>query len=100
MTKLVRHLGFLFIICAFQLAQAQERPFYKEIQQFKKQFPKSANPSFALPQSLFEIATKEKGANFQHVMLMRKSKDDPNATPMIEFTFDNGRLIFILFANF
>jgi hypothetical protein len=70
------------------------------LEQFKKQFPKSANPSFTLPQSLFEITTNEKGANFQHYMLMRKSKDDPNATPMIEFTFDNGNLIFILFANF
>jgi hypothetical protein len=70
------------------------------VEQFKKQFPKSANPSFKLPQSLFEIETKEKGANFEHYMLMRKSKDDPNATPMIEFTFDNGNLIFILFANF
>jgi hypothetical protein len=70
------------------------------IEQFKKQFPKSANPSFKLPQSLFEIMTKEKGGNFEHYMLMRKSKDDPNATPLIEFTFDNGKLIFILFANF
>ena len=70
------------------------------IEQFQTQFPKSANPSFSLPQSLFEIATKEKGANFKHYMLIRKSKDDPNATPMIEFTFDNDKLIFILFANF
>lgn len=70
------------------------------IEQFKKQFPNSANPSFILPQSLFEIMTKEKGANFKHYMLMRKSKDDPNATPMVEFTFDNDKLIFILFANF
>lgn len=69
-------------------------------EQFKKQFPNSANPSFTLPQSLFELATKEKGANLKHYMLMRKSKDDPNATPMVEFTFDNGKLIFILFANF
>jgi hypothetical protein len=70
------------------------------IEQFKKEFPKSANPSFKLPQSLFEMTTKEKGANFEHYVLMRKSKDDPNATPMIEFTFDNGKLVFILFANF
>ena len=70
------------------------------LEQFKKQFPKSAKPSFALPQSLFEITTNEKGANFEHYMLVRKSKDDPNATPLIEFTFDNGKLIFILFANF
>jgi len=69
-------------------------------EQFKKEFPKSANPSFTLPQSLFEIETNEKGANFKHYMLIRKSKDDPNVTPMIEFTFDNGKLIFIFFANF
>jgi hypothetical protein len=70
------------------------------IKQFKKDFPTSANPSFKLPQSLFELTTRAKGANFEHYMLMRKSKDDPNATPMIEFTFDNGKLIFLLFANF
>ena len=70
------------------------------IEQFKKQFPKSANPLLKLPQSLFEITTKEKGDNFKSYMLIRKSKDDPNSTPMIEFSFDNCKLIFILFANF
>ncbi len=70
------------------------------LEQFKKQFPKSANQSFHFPQSLFEISTKEKGANYEHFMLIRKSKDDPNTTPMIEFTFDKGKLIFILFSNF
>lgn len=70
------------------------------IEQFKNQFSKSANPSFNLPQSLFEITTKEKGSNFEHYMLVRKSKDDPSATPMVEFTFDKGKLVFILFANF
>lgn len=70
------------------------------IDQFKKQFPNSAKPSFALPQSLFETMTQEKGSNLEHFLLMRKSKDDPNATPMIEFTFDKGKLIYILFANF
>jgi hypothetical protein len=68
-------------------------------EQFKKQFRKSANPSFILPQSLFEIATEETGVNFKHYMLVRKSKDDPNATPLIEFAFDNGKLIFVYFAN-
>jgi hypothetical protein len=70
------------------------------IDQFKKQFPNSAKTSFALPQSLFETMTHEKGSNLDHFLLMRKSKDDPNATPMIEFTFDKGKLIYILFANF
>jgi hypothetical protein len=70
------------------------------IDQFKKQFPNSAKTSFALPQSLFETMTHEKGSNFEHFLLMRKSKDDPNATPMIEFTFDKGKLIYIFFVNF
>lgn len=70
------------------------------IEQFKKQFPNSANPLFTFPQSLFEIETKEKGANYKHYILIRKSKDNPNTTPMIEFTFDNDKLVFILFANF
>lgn len=70
------------------------------IEQFKKEFPKSANLSFTLPQSLFEIETQEKSTNYKHYMVVRKSKDDPNAMPMIEFTFNNGKLIFILFANF
>ena len=70
------------------------------IEQFKNQFPKSAKESFSLPESLFGITENKKGGNFEHYMLVRKSKDDPDATPMIEFTFQNGKLIFILFANF
>ncbi|WP_113614288.1 hypothetical protein [Chitinophaga flava] len=70
------------------------------ISQFKKQFPNSAKPLFALPQSFFETTTKEKGTNFEHFILIRKTKDDPNATPMIELTFDKGKLIYIFFANF
>lgn len=70
------------------------------VEQFRKAFPRSSNPEFSLPQSLFEITTKEEGDGFKHFMLYRKSKDDLNATPMIEFTFRNDQLIFILFANF
>jgi hypothetical protein len=32
--------------------------------------------------------------------LKRKSKDDPNAEPLVEFTFENNKLIFVMFANF
>ena len=70
------------------------------LEQFRKTFPISSNPEFSLPHSLFEITTKEQGDKFKHFMLYRKSKGDPNATPMIEFTFQNEQLIFILFANF
>ena len=70
------------------------------VKQFKRQFPNSANPPFNSPQSLFEIVTNEKGGNYEHYTLMRKSKDDPDATPTIEYTFHKGKLIFILFANF
>ena len=70
------------------------------LEQFRKTFPISSNPEFSLPQSLFEITTKEQGDKFKHFMLYRKSKDDSSATPMIEFTFRNKQLIYILFANF
>ena len=68
--------------------------------QFKKQFPKSGNPSFQMPQSFFGMLTGKTGSNYKHFIVTRKSKDDPEASPMVEFTFDNGKLIFILFANF
>ncbi|MBO9205451.1 MULTISPECIES: hypothetical protein [Niastella] len=70
------------------------------IDQFKKQFPISANHKSALSQSFFEIVTLENGKNMKHFYVVRKSKDDPNATPLIEFTFDKGNLIFLTFSNF
>ena len=71
-----------------------------KFEQFKKQFPNSANPSFKMPQSIFEITTKESGSDFKSFILKRKTKTDPNAEPLIEFTFDNNSLMFIVFANF
>jgi len=70
------------------------------IEQFKKQFPNSATLSFEMPESFFEMVTKEKGVEFKHFMLKRKTKDDPTAEPLLEFTFENGKLIFVMFANF
>jgi hypothetical protein len=69
-------------------------------EQFKRQFPISATPSVQMPGSLFGLATKEKGEKFKHFLLKRKSKDDPNAEPLVEFTFENNKLIFVMFANF
>lgn len=67
---------------------------------FIRQFPKSANVKMKMPISLFELNTSESGQNFEQYMLLRRTKDDPNATPMVELTFENGHLIFIFFANF
>lgn len=69
------------------------------VEDFKKQFPKSGNPSSQMP-SLFSMMTGKTGANFKSFNVVRKSKDDPEAQPTVEFTFDNGKLIFIMFANF
>jgi hypothetical protein len=68
--------------------------------EFKKQFPNSANPSFKMPQSFFEITTKENASSFKSFILKRKTKTDPAAEPLVEFTFANDGLIFIIFANF
>jgi hypothetical protein len=72
------------------------------VDQFKKQFPRSAasTATALLPESFFEMETKEKGTDMEHFILKRKSKDDPNTTPIVEFTFNKGKLIFIFFANF
>ena len=69
------------------------------IEQFKKQFPKSGNPSSQLP-SLFSMLSGKSGENYKSFSVLRKSKDNPDAEPIVEFTFDNGKLIFIMFANF
>src|SRR5688572_27880264 len=69
------------------------------IEQFKIQFPKSGNPSHQMP-SLFSMVTGKSGANYKSLNVVRKSKDDPEAEPTVEFTFDNGKLTFIMFANF
>ncbi|WP_288428556.1 hypothetical protein [uncultured Spirosoma sp.] len=68
--------------------------------EFKKQFPKSASINSKTGQSFFSMATQEKGNDFEHYLLLRKSKDDSNVTLMVEFTFEKGNLIYIFFANF
>jgi hypothetical protein len=70
------------------------------LKKFVSQYPNSANSSFKLPSSFFEMATKETGKDLKHYLLTRKSKDDAGAAPMVEFTFQNEKLIYIFFANF
>lgn len=68
---------------------------------FKKMFPQSANQNMDfLEQSLFEMTTKESLPASKSYMVSRKSKDDPFAEPILEFTFLDGKLIYIFFANF
>ncbi|GHU38082.1 hypothetical protein FACS1894172_21630 [Spirochaetia bacterium] len=73
------------------------------MEQFAEQFPQSF--SFGKDgliegiESLFKIKTKETGSQYRHFMLYRRSKDNIFATPMVEFTFENERLICIFFAN-
>jgi hypothetical protein len=68
------------------------------VDQFKKQFPGSAKSSIHTEQSLFGVQAGN--GSYQHFIVTRKTKDDPGATPIVEFTFENDKLIYILFANF
>lgn len=70
------------------------------VEQFKKQFPTSGNPSFQLPQSFFGMQTGKSGSNYSHFIVTRKSKENPKANPLLEFTFEDGKLLFIFFVNF
>ena len=46
------------------------------------------------------VLSGKSGENYKSFSVLRKSKDNPDAEPIVEFTFDNGKLIFIMFANF
>ena len=51
-------------------------------------------------QSLFELNTGESACNKETYMVIRWSKDNLLAHPTVEFTFQDGKLIYIFFANF
>lgn len=70
------------------------------IDMFKEQFAASASFPLDNTMSLFSMITNEEGNDLKHYMVLRKSKDDPFAEPTLEFTFKNGKLIYIFFANF
>ena len=51
-------------------------------------------------QSCFEITTGESAFDKETYMVQRWSKDNLLAHPTVEFTFEDGRLIYMFFANF
>ena len=71
------------------------------LEQYTLLFPKSViNRTDHTVGSLFQIKTNEGGEDYDHFSIFRKSKDGPFADPIIEFTFKDGKLIYIFFANF
>ena len=71
------------------------------MEKYTQMFPMSViNRTDHTVGSLFQIYTQESGEEYDHFSVFRKSKDGPFADPMIEFTFKDGKLIYIFFANF
>jgi len=71
------------------------------LEQYTQLFPMSVvNRTDRVVGSLFQVKTQEGGEGYDHFSVIRKSKDGPLADPMIEFTFKDGKLIYIFFANF
>ena len=73
------------------------------VDDFKKLFPVAGSMSLDDSFSLFKMITKENLPKSKHYMVMRESKDVPPGSedgPVIEFTFDNDKLIYMFFANF
>jgi hypothetical protein len=69
------------------------------VEQFKKLFPKSASKPVDGQMSFFRMVTQETGDNLTHFIVERGSKDDKSVRMPVEFTFQNGKLIFICFFN-
>jgi hypothetical protein len=67
---------------------------------FEKDYPNSFKNSPKMATSFFQMVTKETSKNLKHYFVERSNKSDPNVKPLVEFTFENDRLIFIFFANF
>ena len=73
------------------------------VKQFKKLFPMSGAMPLDSSLGLFRIITKENIPNLEHYIISRESVDvSPFSEdgPTIEFTFENGKLIYMYFANF
>lgn len=71
-------------------------------EQFAELFSRSSRMSLSgigIP-SLFETHTGESNPDIDTYMVARWSKDNLLAVPTVEFTFLNGRLIYMFFANF
>jgi len=71
--------------------------------QFREQFPKSYSLSegglFDHVDSMFKTMTEQTGEKYKHYILERRSKTNIFATAMLEFTFEDEKLIYIIFAN-
>ena len=70
------------------------------INDLKKDFPNTLSNQPNTPISFFSMSTGEFSDSHQSKILYRKTKDNPDATPLVEFTFENDKLIYIFFANF
>lgn len=75
------------------------------VKEFRKLFPVSGLAPSMYEHSLFKIVTKETIPDTEHYMVLRKSVDVPpflemEEGPIIEFTFQKGKLIYMYFANF
>jgi hypothetical protein len=73
------------------------------LEQFKVDYPKSFNygENSLIPEieSLFKIYTQTSEEQYRHFMLYRKSKDNFFIDLLVEFTFENEKLIYIFFSN-
>lgn len=75
------------------------------VEAFRKLFPVSGFTQLGGEFSLFSMVTKETIPGLEHYMVLRKSVDVPSYLemeegPVIEFTFQEGKLIYMYFANF
>lgn len=69
------------------------------LEQYGQMFPLSYKKPLPAGGSLFEMITGEKGEGYKSFMVNRISKDGAKAHPTIEFTFYNGKLVYIVFWN-
>lgn len=64
------------------------------IQQFAVDFPSSFRASYVPPESLFAIETLESGSGLKHFAMMGQAGG--TTWPLVEWTFRNDRLIYII----
>ncbi len=70
------------------------------IDNIETDFPQTLRNQPLSPTSLFSLSTGETTESIISKTLFRKTKDNPEMTPIVEFTFKENRLIYIFFANF
>jgi hypothetical protein len=75
------------------------------IEEFRKLFPISSLTPLSGELSLFNMITQENIPDLESFIVLRKSVDVPSflgmeGGPVIEFSFQKGKLIYMYFANF